>query len=143
MRNSSKKETPKGCEYSETRKQYNQSTIINTNNYYENNLPWGDHAERNTQYEGIIFHNINGLKDTDNWWQILTSMKELNVSCMGFAEINTSLKGYRIQKWNEVTRKIFQVSRMTHSESDIDMDTDYKPGGTITAVVDKWQAHTI
>jgi hypothetical protein len=69
-------------------------------------------------------------------------MKELNVNylCMGLAEINTLFKGFQIQKWHEVMRKIFRVSKMTFSESDVDTDTDYKPGGTITSVLDKWQA---
>jgi hypothetical protein len=94
----------------------------------------------NRNYKGIVFHNINGIKDTHNWSQILMTMKEINASCIGFAEINTSMKGFRYQKWNDVTRKIFRVSRMVQSESDIISDTEYKPGGTLTAVVDKWQA---
>jgi hypothetical protein len=143
MRSTSKMGQTKEHERTESKKRYNQSTIINTNGYHENNLPWGDNAETNTQYEGIVFHNVNGLKDIHNWWQILASMKELNVYCIGLAKINTSMKGYRIQKWNEVIRKIFRVSRMAHPKSDIDTDTEYKPGGTITAVVDKWQARTM
>jgi hypothetical protein len=72
-------------------KQLTQSRIINIKNFHENNLPWGDDVMTNMEYEGIIFHNINGLKDTHNWSQILTSMKEINVSCFGLAEINTSM----------------------------------------------------
>jgi hypothetical protein len=117
-------------------KNLSQSKIINTNGYHENNLPWGD----DMHYEGIVFHNINGIKDTHNWSQILMTMKEMNASCIGFAEINKSMKGFRYQRWNDVTRKIFRVSRMVQSESDIITDTEYKPGGTLTAVVDKWQA---
>jgi hypothetical protein len=67
-------------------------------------------------------------------------MKDINALCIGFAEINTSMKGFRYQRWNDVTRKIFRVSRMVQSESDIITNMEYKPGGTLTAVVDKWQA---
>jgi hypothetical protein len=92
------------------------------------------------EYEGILFHNINGIKDAHNWYQINTTMKELNMACYGFAEINTSMKGYLFHKWNDITRKTFRVSRAIASESDVPTETEYKPGGTITVMVDKWQA---
>jgi hypothetical protein len=104
------------------------------------NLPFGDDVTTHMDYEGILFHNINGIKDAHNWYQINTMMKELNMACFGFAEINTSMKGYLFHKWNNITQKTFRVSRAISSESDVPMENEYKPGGTITIMVDKWQA---
>jgi hypothetical protein len=66
--------------------------------------------------ETILFHNINGMKDDTNWYQIIATMKELNIEIFGFAEINRSLHhGYK-QEWKETIRKIFYFSRTTTSE---------------------------
>jgi hypothetical protein len=121
-------------------KKFHQDTISNPQNHSTDNLPFGDDVTADLDYEGIVFHNVNGLKDKHNWYQILTTMKELNISCFGLAETNTSMKGYLFHKWNEVTLKVFKVSRTITSERDIEFDMEYKPGGTLTAMVDKWQA---
>jgi hypothetical protein len=68
-------------------------------------------------------------------------MHELQVTGFGFTEINTTFRGASFQKWNSITRKTFQHSRMMISESDIIYEQPYKPGGTLTAVVGKWQSH--
>jgi hypothetical protein len=90
--------------------------------------------------EKVLFYNINGMKDTTNWYQIITTMKELNVDIFGLAEINRSLnRGYN-NEWKETIRKIFTYGRSIHSESKIQLESSYKPGGTITTVTGKWQS---
>jgi hypothetical protein len=42
----------------------------------------------------LWFHNINGMKDEQNWEQIITTMKENNVDIFGFAEINKSMDNF-------------------------------------------------
>jgi hypothetical protein len=121
-------------------KRLRQQKICNTKTYQQDNLPYGDNIETQSDYEGIVFHNINGIKDKHNWFQILWTVKELNITCFGFAELNTLMKGYQYHKWNDITRKVFRVSKSETSESDIRMDTDYKQGGTSTTIVDKWQS---
>jgi hypothetical protein len=60
------------------------------------NIPYGDNIMAdNDNNEKVLFHNINGMKDTTNWYQIITTMKELNIEIFGLAEINKSLnRGY-------------------------------------------------
>jgi hypothetical protein len=134
-----KASTTKSAQKSEP-KQLRQTQIAKPENFAKENLPFGDDITTHMEYEGILFHNINGVKDAHNWYQITTTMKELNMACFGFAEINTSMKGYLFHKWNDITRKTFRVSRAIASESDVVTETEYKPGGTITIMVDKWQA---
>jgi hypothetical protein len=67
-------------------------------------------------------------------------MAELNITCFGLVEINTTLRGLAFTKWNNITRKTFRHSKCSSSESDIKLNNDYKPGGTLMTVVGKWQA---
>jgi hypothetical protein len=120
---------------------HKQTKIFDQSAHLTANLPFGDDVTAHSECEGILFHNINGIKDEHNWYQINTTMKELNMSGFGLAETNTSMKGYLFHKWNDITRKTFKVSRTTSSESNVQTETDeYKPGGMITVMVDKWQA---
>jgi hypothetical protein len=102
---------------------------------------YGDDMTNSDDAETILFHNINGMKDEKNWYQIIATMKDLNVDIFGFAEINRSLhRGYNKNIWHETIRKIFYYSKTTHSESNIQFDSQYKPGGTITTITGKWQS---
>jgi hypothetical protein len=67
-------------------------------------------------------------------------MQELQVTGFGLSEINTTFRGTAYQKWNSITRRTFSHSRLITSESDIIYDHTYKPGGTLTAIVGKWQS---
>jgi hypothetical protein len=118
-------------------KWFTQSKIIPSN---ATNLPFGDDIQENTEGETIIFHNINGMKDSTNWFQIMRTMKEINADVFGFAEINQQLNHGNKIKWYDTIRKHFYYSRSIHSESNIRTDTTYKPGGTITTITGKWQA---
>jgi hypothetical protein len=109
------------------------------NSYQQDNTPFGDNIEHNSDYE-CLFHNINGIKDDANWTQINETMRELQVTGFGFAEINATCRGSALQKWNNITRKTFKHSRTSTSESDIVYDNPYKPGGTLTTIVGKWQS---
>jgi hypothetical protein len=74
------------------------------------NQPFGDSITDASDHERILFHNINGMKDDKNWYQIITTMKELNASIIGFAEINQSLnRGYK-SEWHNTLQKIFLYS---------------------------------
>jgi hypothetical protein len=92
------------------------------------------------EIETIWFHNINGMKDENNWAQIITTMKENNIDIFGFAEINKSIDSFAKHKWQAILRKQFYLSRSIHSESSSKTDSEYKPGGTMTTVTGKWQA---
>jgi hypothetical protein len=52
----------------------------------------GDSIPNHSEDETIIFHNINGLKDENNWHQILQTMQDLNADIFGMVEINRSLQ---------------------------------------------------
>jgi exonuclease III len=121
-----------------TQKRSGKYTQIELQNNYLSNMPFGDDIHDDSPGEKIIFHNINGIKDEDNWHQIMATMSELNVDIFGFAEMNRTLNGCEKQKWNNI-RKFFYYSRLTHSESNITME-NYKPGGTITMIIGKWQS---
>jgi hypothetical protein len=118
-----------------------RQTLIKSNpDDHEQNIPFGHLIEAEQEYEGFLFHNINGIKDEHNWMQINLTMLDLNVTGFGFTELNTTLKGLQFRRWNEITRRTFQTSKTITSESDILTDSTYKPGGTATTIVGKWQA---
>jgi hypothetical protein len=64
----------------------------------------------------------------------------IQVTGFGFAETNTTHRGRYYEKWHSITKKIFKTSPTITSESDIIYDQHYKPGGTLTTVVGKWQS---
>jgi hypothetical protein len=104
------------------------------------NTHYGDKFDSSEEFDTVLFHNINGMKDTTNWYQVLLTMKELNVNIFGFAEINRSLnRGYK-KEWFDTIRKIFYYSKTTHSESKVQFESNYKPGGTMTTITGKWQS---
>jgi hypothetical protein len=121
-------------------KRWRQLTISTNKSFQSNNTPFGDNIETFPDIECFLFHNINGVKDDTNWMQINKTMKELDVTCFGFSEINTIFRGSAFQKWNNITRKTFRQSRIIISESEIRYEMNYKPGGSLTAVVGKWQS---
>jgi hypothetical protein len=121
-------------------KRWNQSTISTTTSFQAKNTPFGDNIETFLDAECFLFHNINGIKDDTNWVQINKTMQELDITCFGFSEINTTFRGSAYQKWNNITRKTFRQSKVITSESDIRYENEYKPGGTLTAIVGKWQS---
>jgi hypothetical protein len=88
------------------------------NSYQQDNTPFGDNIKHNSDYECFLFHNINGIKDDANWTQINKTMRELQVTGFGFAEINATCRGSALQKWNNITRKTFKHSQTSTSESD-------------------------
>jgi hypothetical protein len=48
-----------------------------TTGFSTNNLPFGDLiTDDSSSGEQIVFHNINGMKDPKNWYQIINSMRE-------------------------------------------------------------------
>jgi hypothetical protein len=102
-------------------------------------MPVGDDIHENHEGEKFLFHNINGIKDDDNWHQIMTTMKELQVDIFGFAELNKTMNHGKKLNWTHIMRKYFYYSRSAHSESNIKMNS-YKPGGTMTMVTGKWQS---
>jgi exonuclease III len=122
-----------------TCKDTNKFHQIKLNPMQTTNLPIGDDINERMNSDTILFHNINGIKEDSNWFQILMTMNELKANIFGFAEINRTLNHGTKQKWEGVTRKIFTHSHMIHSESDIPAD-NYKPGGTMITVTGKWQA---
>jgi hypothetical protein len=122
-----------------TKTNYTQTRLkINTTN----NLPFGD-LINDDQPDGeqlILFHNINGMKDNKSWYQIIQMMRELDVNIFGFAELNQSItRGYS-NTWINTIRKIFYYSCSSFSESRVHLESDYKPGGTMTTITGKWQS---
>jgi hypothetical protein len=103
------------------------------------NLLVGDNIHEDIETEMIYFHNVNEIKEEQNWYQILTKLKELNMDMFGFAEINRTMRHGTKQKWEQITRKMFTHSRTITAESEIPAD-NYKPGGTMTTITGKWQA---
>jgi hypothetical protein len=109
----------------------------------ESNLPFGDNIHELTNDQTIISHNINGMKDPTNWFQILTTMRELNANIFGLVKLNQQMMKGDKGKWTEPIRKIFKYSRNIHSESSIVTDSNYKPGGTMTIITGKWQSRVL
>jgi hypothetical protein len=119
---------------------WHQSRIQLSTSFQSDNLHFGDDLQNHSNIECFIFHNINGIKDETNWVQINQKMHELDVTGFGLAEINTTFRGQFYQKWHDFTRKAFRHSKMISSESDVIYENAYQPGGTLTAIVGKWQA---
>lgn len=102
-------------------------------------MAFGDDVYEKFDGVKILFQNINGIKDEANWFQIMTTMMELQVEIFGFAEINRTLNHGKKFKWVDINRKYFYYNRSSHSESQIHMES-YKPGGTMTTITGKWQS---
>jgi hypothetical protein len=51
-------------------KQLKQQHILHQK-YISENLPFGNDITSDDHFEGFLFHNVNGLKDEHNWFQIL------------------------------------------------------------------------
>jgi hypothetical protein len=117
-----------------------QTKMFNPKPFQNSNLPFGDDINFSSDVDGFLFHNINGMKDDSNWTQINIVMSDLNITCFGLVEINTTLRGSAFHKWNDITRRTFKHSKCCFSESDITLENNYKPGGTLTTIVGKWQA---
>jgi hypothetical protein len=78
-----------------------------------------------------------GIKDEANWTQINKTMYDLQATCFGFTEINTTFRGTNFQNWNSITQKTFHHSKMTVSEK----KTAYKPiktQGPYTTWTQQW-----
>jgi hypothetical protein len=84
-----------------------QFTQIKLNTLQTDNLPFGDDISEPHDGETIIFHNINGIKDMTNWFQILMTMTELNIDIFGFAEINQKMDNGEKYQWTDQIRKHF------------------------------------
>jgi hypothetical protein len=115
-------------------------TQLKLHNSTMSNLPFGDDIMEPTEDQTILFHNINGLKDGTNWFQILTTMQEMNVDIFGIAELNQQMQRRGVRKWTDPIQKVFKYSRNVHSESKNTTESDYKPGGTMTVITGKWQS---
>jgi hypothetical protein len=77
------------------------------------NVPIGDeiaHQTESPDHETIWFHNINGMKDEQNWAQIIATMKENNVEIFGFAEINISMDNFSKNRWHSIIKKQYYLS---------------------------------
>lgn len=121
---------------------HKHDTLIQTNiiNPTISNFIYGDDIMPTDQNELIYFHNINGIKSDDNWAQILQTLHEHQVTCFGLAEINTSFAHPMTKGYTKKLQQLFKHSRHSTSERISNITTHYKPGGTLTAVVGKWQA---
>jgi hypothetical protein len=104
------------------------------------NLTYGDNVFDEPEHKIILFHNINGMKNDNNWFQIITTMQELNITIFGFAKLNQTLTRSYNSKWKETLRKIFYYSQTNFAKSSITLESKYKPGGTMTTVTGKWQS---
>jgi hypothetical protein len=112
-----------------------QQAHLTNSNRQELHTVFGNDIETHCNYECFLFHNINGIKDESNWSQILSAMKDLDITCFGFAELNTTMKCTNFRQWQDIIRKLFNTSKTSTSESDIKMESNYKPGGTMTTIV--------
>jgi hypothetical protein len=76
-----------------TKTNYTQTRLVTDTT---NNLPFGNLlSDNSTSSERIVFHNINGMKDQTNWYQIINAMRENDVNIFGFVELNQALtRGY-------------------------------------------------
>jgi hypothetical protein len=119
------------------RRQLIQTTLLENNT---TNEPAGDNILNDSDDDTIIFHNINGIKDEANWHQILNTMQEFKVQIMGFVEINKSLNNQLRHQWKDVAKKFFKHNKITHSESKVNLGSEYKPGGTLSMTCEKWHA---
>jgi hypothetical protein len=119
-----------------TQKRYSQ---IKLETFDSDNLPFGDDIHGNHDGITLLFHNINGIKDIDNWHQIMTTMKELQIDIFGFIELNKIMDRGKKFKWIKTMKKYFDYSHYVNSESNVEMES-YKPGSTMTTVTGKWQS---
>jgi ribonuclease HI len=116
------------------------SNFIEIPNYDIGNNTFGSELQTANEGEIFYFHNINGIKSDDNWAQILITLREHNVTCFGMAETNISFAHATAKDHLRKLRQTFKHSRISTSERESTKVEKYKPGGTLTAVVDKWQA---
>jgi hypothetical protein len=71
----------------------------------------------------FIFHNINGIKDEHNWAQINITMKDLDITSVGFAEINNmhskAVKTKAFWKIILLLKRNCDLSSLTMAETNI------------------------
>jgi hypothetical protein len=116
----------------------NKTTTL-CSNYDIGNNTFGNDIQPDTG-EIFYFHNINSIKSDDNWAQILQTLTEHNVTCFGIAETNISFAHPTAKEHLKKIRQTFKHSRLSTSERESNKAASYKPGGTLTAIVGKWQA---
>jgi hypothetical protein len=85
---------------------FQQAHLINADRQ-ELHIVFGNNIKTHDNYECFLFHNINGIKDDSNWSQILLAMKDLDITCFGFVELNTIMKGVNFCRWQEIIHKLF------------------------------------
>jgi exonuclease III len=115
-----------------------------------NNVPWGDEMvypkRKNTVR--LYCQNINGLKLDEQGGDLNAINEFLNIyqcDLVGFSEINLDVSKYKVRKFlSDTLNKSFDANQYSVATSEIPFQTNYKPGGTMTAifndVVGRWHS---
>ena len=121
--------------------QYQQTTLATP--MLKDNVHWGDLPTAvEDEHVRVWFQNIQGLpwKSSDKFNQVMTTMKDRDVTIMGFNEPNVTWTKQRVSEYQGITRKHFGHGHLRGSESGIKFPSQHKPGGTLTVATGKWTA---
>ena len=109
---------------------------------FTNNIPWGNDLSLNKS-DGIFrqyYQNINGIRldaSGGDLPMIAATMRELQSDIVGFCEIKLDVTKYSVRKQiTEELKKRFQSHRYAASTSSVPFEGTYKPGGTMTILLD-------
>ena len=105
-------------------------------------LAWGDLMQRDSQYCRICFQNVGGI--TDKIDAILGQrIKVLKINILGLAETNVNWD-FRDSKHEFVSRirPFFQATTFDFSNSCVQFQTAYQPGGTATITSGRWSSQS-
>lgn len=109
------------------------------------NLIWGDDlsSPKPDHHTRIFFQNIFGLRlttdGTNKWIDCLQHMHHHQCDIFGFAETHCNWTRNRVrQKITKTAAQFLPQFRMTTSKNSYIHDSDYLPGGTLTATHGPW-----
>lgn len=112
-------------------------------------IPWGDTPDtlKDDKCCRIIMQNVNGVRArlTTKSATMAANSKKLRADIIGLIETNADWKrgNVLINTKNEWQKCFDQTILVKTSSSDIQFNTDYQPGGTMTIVGSQWASSTL
>jgi hypothetical protein len=102
-----------------------------------NNIAWGHELEPSADFT-ILYQNINGISDSNNWVSTHSYIQDKKINIVGFCETNVEWKHSNFQqRYLHFIRKNYDKQvKIATTTSSLKFDSLYKPGGTCTIALD-------
>jgi hypothetical protein len=115
-------------------------SILTPNN---KNTPFGNliSAEKPPNTVRIWFQNVNGIQKAQSWQELSSfsqKARDLQVDIVGTSETNLKWNFKRNQQARAILQRHHKTTSLTTSSTSEDCLTAYQPGGTLTAILNKY-----